>query len=37
MGAIPRPSLDVSRIWEAFPLPTFRASAPIQVFYDDYP
>ena len=28
--------LDVSRLWEAFPLPAFRVSAPIDAFYERY-
>jgi hypothetical protein len=29
--------LDLQRLWEVFPLPTYRAHAPIQAFYDFYP
>jgi hypothetical protein len=28
--------LDTCRLWEAFPLPSFRASAPIDAFYERY-
>jgi hypothetical protein len=28
--------LDVQRLWEAFPLRTYRAQAPMQAFYDFY-
>ena len=28
--------LDVSRLWEAFPLPSFRVSSPIDAFYECY-
>jgi hypothetical protein len=28
--------LDMNRLWEVFPLPTFRAHAPIQAFYEYY-
>jgi len=29
-------SLSVERPWEVFPLPTYRAAAPIEVFYEDF-
>jgi hypothetical protein len=29
-------TLDMQRLWEAFPLPTYSAQAPIQAFYDWY-
>jgi hypothetical protein len=28
--------LDVSRLWQTFPLPSFRVSAPIDLFYACY-
>jgi hypothetical protein len=28
--------LDPNRLWKAFPLPSFRVSAPIEVFHDHY-
>ena len=28
--------LNPDRLWEAFPLPSFRVRAPIDVFYDGY-
>ena len=28
--------LDLQRLWEVFPLPTYRVHAPIQAFYDFY-
>jgi hypothetical protein len=28
--------LNIERLWEAFPLPSFRVSAPIEVFHDHY-
>jgi hypothetical protein len=28
--------LDASRLWEVFPLPAYRVSAPIKIFYDCY-
>jgi len=28
--------LDMHRLWEVFPLPTYSAQAPIQAFYDLY-
>src|SRR5262249_22733779 len=28
--------LDTGRLWQAFPLPSFRVSAPIEVFYAHY-
>jgi hypothetical protein len=28
--------LNADRLWEAFPLPSFRVRAPIDVFYDCY-
>jgi hypothetical protein len=30
------PKLDRHRLWEVFPLPTYRAHAPLQAFYDFY-
>jgi hypothetical protein len=30
------PKLDRQRLWEAFPLPTYRAHAPLQAFYEFY-
>jgi hypothetical protein len=30
------PQLDRHRLWEVFPLPTYRAQAPLQAFYDFY-
>jgi hypothetical protein len=30
------PKLDRYRLWEAFPLPTYRTQAPLQAFYDFY-
>jgi hypothetical protein len=29
-------TLDLHRLWEVFPLPTYRVQAPIQAFYDMY-
>jgi hypothetical protein len=29
-------TLDLQRLWEVFPLPTYRTQAPIQAFYDFY-
>ena len=29
-------TLDLQRLWEVFPLPTYSAQAPIQAFYDWY-
>lgn len=28
--------LNADRLWEAFPLPSFRVTAPIEVFYENY-
>jgi hypothetical protein len=29
-------NIGLDRVWKVFPLPTFRAHAPIQAFYDYY-